>query len=151
MTSHRASRTVFVLNGPNLNLLGHRDPAVYGSATLADVEQLCREEGERLRLEIDFRQSNHEGELIDWVHEAFFSGAAVVGNFVAYTHTSIALMDALEPVKAPLVEVHISDIHAREEFRHQSWVGRVADDAVIGQGVAGYAEALRRVAALLDQ
>ena len=145
------SRTVFVLNGPNLNLHGHRDPAVYGTATLADVEHLCRDEGEKLGLEIVFRQSNHEGELIDWVHEAFFAGAAVVGNFGAYTHTSIALMDALEPVKAPVVEVHISDIHAREEFRHRSWVGMVADDAVIGQGTAGYAEALRRVAALWDR
>ncbi len=142
------TRTVFVLNGPNLNLLGHRDPAVYGTATLADVEQLCRDEAVRLGFEVEFRQSNHEGQLIDWVHEAFFAGAAVIGNFGAYTHTSIALMDALEPVMAPVVEVHISDIHAREEFRHKSWVGMVADDAVIGRGVDGYVIALRRVAEL---
>lgn len=144
------ARTVFVLNGPNLNLLGRRDPEVYGTATLADVERICHEECLRLGLTLDFRQSNHEGVLIDWVHEAFETGASVVGNFGAYTHTSIALMDALAVVTAPFVEVHISDIHAREEFRHVSYVGLVADDHVIGQGVAGYAEALRRVAALLD-
>lgn len=142
------SRTVLVLNGPNLNLLGRRDPAVYGTATLADVEQLCATTCAELGLGLDFRQSNHEGVLIDWIHEAFDAGWAVVGNFGAYTHTSIALMDALAVVEAPVVEVHVSDIHAREQFRHTSYVGLVADDHVIGQGVAGYAEALRRVAAL---
>ncbi|WP_148573930.1 type II 3-dehydroquinate dehydratase [Nocardioides caldifontis] len=142
------SRTVLVLNGPNLNLLGRRDPAVYGTATLADVERMCREEGERLDLTVDCRQSNHEGQLIDWVHEAFETGAAVVGNFGGYTHTSIAIMDALAVVEAPVVEVHISDIHAREEFRHRSYVSLVADAAVIGKGVAGYPEALRKVAEL---
>ena len=144
-------RTAYVLNGPNLNLLGRRDPEVYGTATLADVEQLCHDEGERLGLQVLCRQSNHEGTLIDWVHEAFDAGAAVVGNFGAYTHTSIAIMDALAVVEAPVVEVHISDIHAREDFRHTSYVGMVADDAVVGQGVAGYAEALRRVAAMLGR
>jgi 3-dehydroquinate dehydratase-2 len=142
------SRTVLVLNGPNLNLLGRRDPAVYGTATLDDVEQLCAATCAELGLALDFRQSNHEGVLIDWIHEAFDAGWAVVGNFGAYTHTSIALMDALAVVEAPVVEVHISDIQAREQFRHTSYVGLVADDHVIGQGVAGYAEALRRVAAL---
>ena len=141
---------VLVLNGPNLNLLGRRDPATYGTATLADVERLCVEEGERLGLRVECRQSNHEGVLIDWIHEAIGTGAAVVGNFGAYTHTSIAIMDALAVVEAPVVEVHISDIHAREDFRHVSYVGMVADDAVVGQGVAGYAEALRRVAAMLQ-
>lgn len=140
---------VLVLNGPNLNLLGRRDPATYGEATLADVEHLCAEEGERLGLRVQCRQSNHEGVLIDWIHEAIETGAAIVGNFGAYTHTSIAIMDALAVVEAPVVEVHISDIHAREEFRHVSYVGMVADDAVVGQGVDGYAEALRRVAGLL--
>ncbi len=141
-------RTVLVLNGPNLDLLGRRDPAVYGTATLADVEALCATECAALDLALDFRQSNHEGVLIDWVHEAFEHGWAVVGNFGGYTHTSIALMDALAVVTAPVVEVHISDIRAREEFRRTSYVGLVADDHVIGQGVAGYAEALRRVAHL---
>ena len=140
--------TVFVLNGPNLNLLGRRDPEVYGTATLADVERLCVEECERLGLTLVFRQSNHEGVLIDWVHEAFEAGAAVVGNFGGYTHTSVALMDALDVVTAPVVEVHVSDIHAREEFRHHSYIALVADDAVVGKGVEGYALALRRVADL---
>jgi 3-dehydroquinate dehydratase-2 len=142
---------VFVLNGPNLNLLGHRDRTIYGTATLADVEQLCRDEAARLGLGLDFRQSNHEGVLIDWIHEAIGAGAPVVGNFGAYTHTSIAIMDALAVVEAPVVEVHISDIHAREEFRHTSYVSLVADDAVIGQGVDGYAQAIRRVADLLGE
>jgi 3-dehydroquinate dehydratase II len=146
--TRRDSHTVYVLNGPNLDLLGRRDPEVYGTATLADVEQLCREEATRLELGLVFRQSNHEGELIDWVHEAFDAGAAVVGNFGAYTHTSIAIMDALAVVTAPVVEVHISDIHAREEFRRHSFVSLVADDAVIGKGVDGYALALRRVSEL---
>jgi 3-dehydroquinate dehydratase-2 len=144
----RTDRTVLVLNGPNLNLLGRRDPAVYGTATLADVEALCAAECAQLGLRLDFRQSNHEGILIDWVHEAFESGAAVVANLGGYTHTSIALMDALAVLTAPVVEVHISDIHAREEFRHTSYVSLVADDQVVGRGVAGYAEALRKVAHL---
>jgi 3-dehydroquinate dehydratase-2 len=141
-------RTVHVLNGPNLNLLGRRDPEVYGTATLADVERLCHDEGERLGLRVVCRQSNHEGTLIDWIHEAFDEGAAVVGNFGGYTHTSIAIMDALAVVEAPVVEVHISDIHAREEFRHTSYVGLVADAHVIGRGVQGYVEALQKVAEL---
>ena len=144
------TRSVMVLNGPNLNLLGRRDPEVYGTATLADVEALCVAEGERLGLEVECRQSNHEGVLIDWIHEAFGSGAAVVGNFGAYTHTSIAIMDALAVLTAPVVEVHISDIHAREEFRHLSYVGLVAGAAVVGKGVDGYAEALREVVRLWD-
>lgn len=144
------SRSVLVLNGPNLNLLGRRDPAVYGTATLADVEALCVAEGERLGLAVNCRQSNHEGLLIDWIHEAFDSGAAIVGNFGAYTHTSIAIMDALAVIRAPVVEVHISDIHAREAFRHHSYVGLVADAAVVGKGVPGYAEAIREVVRIWD-
>lgn len=144
----RPVRAVYVLNGPNLDLLGRRDPAVYGTSTLADVERLCLAEGTRLGLEVVFRQSNHEGELIEWVHEAFERGAAVVGNFAAYTHTSIAIMDALAVVEAPVVEVHISDIHAREEFRRHSFVALVADDAVVGHGVDGYRLALQRVVEL---
>ncbi len=145
------TRTVFVLNGPNLNLLGRRDPAVYGTATLGDVERLCADEATRLALDMVFRQSNHEGTLIDWIHEAFERGAAVVGNFGGYTHTSVAIMDALAVIEAPVVEVHLSDIHAREEFRHHSYIALVADDAVVGQGVDGYPEALRRVADLWDR
>ncbi len=139
---------VFVLNGPNLNLLGRRDRTIYGTATLADVEQLCRDEAARLGLGLDFRQSNHEGVLIDWIHEAIGLGSPVVGNFGAYTHTSIAIMDALTNVEAPVIEVHISDIHAREEFRHTSYVSLVATEVIVGHGVAGYAEAVGRVAEL---
>lgn len=139
---------MLVLNGPNLNLLGRRDPAVYGKATLADVEALCVAEGERLGLSVTCRQSNHEGILIDWIHEALDSGSAIVGNFGAYTHTSIAIMDALAVIHAPVVEVHISDIHAREAFRQHSYVGLVAGASVIGKGVDGYAEALGEVARL---
>ncbi len=142
---------VFVLNGPNLNLLGRRDRTIYGTATLADVEQLCRAEADRLGLGIDFRQSNHEGLLIDWVHEAIGVGAPVVANFGAYTHTSIAIMDALANVEAPVIEVHISDIHAREEFRRTSYVSLVATEAIVGKGVDGYVQALQRVARLWDQ
>jgi len=141
-------RTVFVLNGPNLDFLGRRDPEKYGTATLDDVEKMCDEEAERLGFDLVFRQSNHEGELIDWIHEAYDAGAAVVGNFAGYTHTSIAIMDALDMVTAPVVEVHITDIHAREEFRHHSYVALVADDAVVGEGVDGYPRALRRIAEL---
>jgi 3-dehydroquinate dehydratase-2 len=142
---------VLVLNGPNLNLLGRRDRTIYGDATLADVERMCVEEAHRLGLTVDFRQSNHEGVLIDWVHEAIALEAPVVANFGAYTHTSIALMDALENLQAPVIEVHISDIHAREEFRHTSYVSLVATEVIVGHGVAGYPEAVRRVAALWER
>ena len=142
------THSVYVLNGPNLNLLGRRDPATYGTATLADVEQMCKEETERLGLELVFRQSNSEGVLIDWIHEAFEAGAAVIGNFGGYTHTSIAIMDALAVIQAPVIEVHISDIKKREDFRRKSYVSLVADDQVVGQGVDGYPRAIRRVAEL---
>jgi 3-dehydroquinate dehydratase-2 len=140
--------SVLVLNGPNLNLLGRRDPQVYGTATLADVEKLCREEGEALGLDVECCQSNHEGELVDAIHGAFAAGQAVVGNFGAYTHTSVAIMDALAVLTTPVVEVHISNIHAREDFRHHSYVSRVADAVIVGAGIHGYALALRHVAHL---
>jgi 3-dehydroquinate dehydratase-2 len=142
------TRSVYVLNGPNLNLLGRRDPSTYGTATLADVEQMCKEETERLGLELVFRQSNSEGELIDWIHEAFDAGAAIIGNFGGYTHTSIAIMDALAVIEAPVIEVHITDINKREDFRKWSFVSKVADDEIIGQGVDGYPRAIRKVAEL---
>ncbi len=142
------TRTVLVLNGPNLNLLGRRDPAVYGTATLADVEQLCADEAARLGLTADCRQSNHEGQLIDWVQEAFARGAAgLMINPGGYTHTSVALRDALAQLRAPLVEVHLSNVHAREEFRHHSYVSPVATAVVAGMGVEGYLAALRFIAA----
>ena len=137
---------MLVLNGPNLNLLGRRDPEVYGTATLADVEAMCVAEGERLGLQVDCRQSNHEGQLIDWVQEGRRGIAGLVVNAAGYTHTSVALRDAMSAVTVPSVEVHISDIHAREEFRHHSYLTEVCDHHVIGHGVQGYAEAIEWVA-----
>jgi 3-dehydroquinate dehydratase-2 len=144
------TRSVVVLNGPNLNLLGRRDPEVYGTATLADVEELCRKEAAVLGLDVELFQSNNEGALIDRIHDAFNDGAAVVGNFGAYSHTSVAIMDALAVLPTPVVEVHISNIHAREEYRRHSYVSLVADAVIVGAGVNGYVLALRHVAHLLD-
>ena len=140
-------KTILVLNGPNLNLLGTREPAVYGSETLADVEQSCRDEAARLGVAVDFRQSNHEGELIDWIQEAGREIAAgrmigVVFNPGAYTHTSIALHDAIKGAGATVVELHISNVHAREDFRHHSYISPAARGIVVGFGVAGYAIAI---------
>ncbi|MEO5609085.1 MAG: type II 3-dehydroquinate dehydratase [Ornithinibacter sp.] len=138
-------RTVLVLNGPNLNLLGEREPAVYGSATLADVEGLCRAAADLADLHLDFRQSNHEGVLIDWVQEGRSGSAGIIINAAGYTHTSVALRDALSACRVPRVEVHISDIHVREEFRHHSYLTDVCDHVIIGRGVQGYAEAVEWV------
>ena len=141
---------MLILNGPNLNLLGQREPEVYGTATLADVESLCRTEGERLGVDIDYRQSNHEGELIDWIHDAgprCASGelSGVVLNPGAFTHTSIALHDAIKAAAAPVIEVHISNVYAREEFRRVSVVRDLCFATVKGQGPDGYREALTRL------
>lgn len=142
-------RTVLVLNGPNLNLLGSREPEVYGRSTLADVERLCHDTARPLGLTVDFRQSNHEGVLIDAVQEARASMDAVVLNPAGYSHTSIALMDALAACTFPVVEVHLSNVHRREEFRHLSYVSKVAGAVIAGCGVQGYAFALQHVAAQL--
>ncbi len=144
------AHSVLVLNGPNLNLLGQRDPKVYGTARLADVEALCRAEAEALGLRVECVQSNHEGELIDRIHAAFAAGQSVVGNFGAYTHTSVAIMDALAVLTTPVIEVHVSNIHAREEFRQHSYVSLVADAVIVGAGIHGYALALRHVAHLVQ-
>jgi 3-dehydroquinate dehydratase-2 len=141
-------RTVLVLNGPNLNLLGTREPGIYGAATLADVERMCHEEAGKLGLEVDFRQSNHEGRLIDWIHEAGPACAAgrligAVLNAGALTHTSLALHDAIKATGLPVVEVHISNVHAREEVRHHSFVSPVARGIVVGFGAVGYPLAIR--------
>ena len=139
-------RTVLVLNGPNLNLLGEREPDVYGNATLSDVESLCREAADLAGLVVDFRQSNHEGTLVDWVQEGRSGSAGIIINAAGYTHTSVALRDALSASIVPRVEVHISDINAREEFRHHSYLSDVCDHVIIGRGVQGYAEAVGWVA-----
>ncbi|WP_288472598.1 type II 3-dehydroquinate dehydratase [Paracidovorax oryzae] len=145
------SRSVFVLNGPNLNLLGTREPAVYGSQTLADVQQLCEAACARHGLALQFRQSNHEGDLVDWIHEAGRLHAAgqlagVVLNAAAYTHTSVALLDAVKGTGVPLVELHISNVHARESFRHHSYIASAARAVMCGFGVPGYALAIDAVA-----
>ncbi len=143
--------TLLILNGPNLNLLGTREPEIYGSTTLADVEALCRQAGSRHGFEIDFRQSNHEGVLVDALHEAGRAHAAgtlagVVFNAGALTHTSLALHDAIKGVAVPVVEVHISNVHAREPFRHHSWLSPVAAGIVVGFGIDGYALAIEGLA-----
>ena len=140
---------VFVLNGPNLNLLGKRQHEIYGSETLADIERLCHEEASRLGLRVDFRQSNAEHVLIDWIHEAREAAEGIVINPAAYTHTSVAIQDALAACSQPILEVHISNIHKREPFRQHSYVSAVASAVISGCGSQGYALALARIAQLL--
>lgn len=139
--------TVFVLNGPNLNLLGLREPEIYGSDTLDDIAGMLEDRARELGLQIDLRQSNHEGHLVDWLHEAQAEDAkAVLLNAGAYTHTSIALHDAIKAVKTPVIEVHLSNPHKREEFRHTSYVGRAARGTVAGFGALSYLVALEAAA-----
>lgn len=141
--------TVFVLNGPNLNLLGTREPEIYGRATLADIEARVRARAAELGFTIEFRQTNHEGVLVDWLHEARETGArGVLLNAGAYTHTSIALLDAIKAIGVPVIEVHLSDPDTREPFRHLSYVGMAAVDVVKGLGPESYLVALERAAAL---
>jgi len=145
------SKTVFVLNGPNLNLLGTREPQVYGAHTLADVERLCQDACTRHGLQLRFHQSNHEGQLLDWIHEAgrlHAQGqlAGVILNAGAYTHTSIALMDAVKGTGVALLELHISNVFAREAFRHHSYLSPVARAVMCGFGVQGYVLAVEAVA-----
>lgn len=142
---------ILILNGPNLNLLGTREPAVYGSATLDDVRALCEATGQRLGLTVDFRQSNHEGVLVDWLHEAGAAHRAgtlrgVVFNAGAYTHTSVALHDAIKGTGVPVVELHISNVHAREPFRHHSYLSPAAVGIVGGFGIDGYVLAMEGLA-----
>jgi len=144
------SRIVYVLNGPNLNLLGTREPEVYGRETLADVEAECKRVAKELKLKLDFRQSNAEHELIEWIQDARTRAAGIVINPAALSHTSVAILDALKACTCPIIEVHISNIHAREPFRHHSYVSGVASGVIVGFGTQGYAFALRRMAALLD-
>ena len=133
---------ILILNGPNLNMLGLREPDIYGHDTLSDVEAACRSHAAGLGLEVDCRQSNHEGQLIDWIHEARTAFAGIVINPGAYSHTSVALLDALKAVEKPVVEVHLSNIHQRESFRHHSYVSQAAKGVICGLGVQGYLSAL---------
>ncbi|MGA7787548.1 MAG: type II 3-dehydroquinate dehydratase [Xanthobacteraceae bacterium] len=145
------AKTIYVLNGPNLNLLGAREPKIYGRATLADVEKLCITTAERHGLTVEFRQSNHEGEIVDWINQAHAENAAgLVINPAALTTTSIAILDALLIMKTPVIEVHISNIHAREEFRRPSYVSKAARAVICGFGINGYALAIAGLAAMLD-
>jgi 3-dehydroquinate dehydratase-2 len=143
------SRIVYLLNGPNLNLLGKRQPEIYGHETLADVERDCRALCAELKLDLRFFQSNREYELIDWIHEARGAAGGIVINPAAFTHTSVALLDALNAFEGPVIEVHISNVHKRESFRHHSYVSLRAEGVIAGCGVQGYQLALRRIATLL--
>jgi 3-dehydroquinate dehydratase II len=144
------AKTLYVLNGPNLNLLGTREPHIYGRATLADVEKLCRSTAERHGFAMVFRQSNHEGQIVDWINEARAEQAAgLIINPAGHTTTSIAILDALLAMQVPVVEVHISNIHAREEFRRHSYISRAARAVVCGFGVEGYALAISGLVSLL--
>jgi len=144
------TKPVFILNGPNLNLLGQRQPEIYGRETLADVEAACRALADEFGLEIRFHQSNAEFQLIDWIHEAREKACGIIVNPGALTHTSIAILDALNMCDMPVLEVHISNIHKRESFRHHSYVSLRAEGVVAGFGTEGYLLALRRMASLVS-
>ncbi len=143
------AKTVYVLNGPNLNLLGQRQPEIYGRETLADVETACRAVAAEAGLEIRFFQSNHEGVIVETIHEARREAAGIVINPGAYSHTSVAILDALNTFEGPVIEVHISNIHKREAFRHHSYVSGRADGIIAGFGTEGYLAAVRRLGTLL--
>jgi 3-dehydroquinate dehydratase II len=146
-----APKPVLVLNGPNLNMLGKRQPQIYGRETLADVEKACRAEAERLGLAVDFAQSNHEGALVDLIQAGREKNSAIVINAGAYTHTSVALLDALNAAELPVVEVHISNIYKRENFRHHSYISPAAVGVIAGLGIQGYVLALQALARLLKR
>ena len=140
---------IYILNGPNLNLLGKRQPHIYGHETLADVEADCRKLASELGHEIHFHQSNREYEIIDWIHQAREDGAGIVINPAAFTHTSLAILDALNTFEGPVIEIHISNVHKRESFRHHSFVSHRADGVIAGLGIEGYQLGIRRVATML--
>ena len=143
------SRLVYMLNGPNLNLLGKRQPHIYGHETMADVERDCRALATELKLDLVFHQSNREYEIIDWIHEARDTACGLVINPAAFTHTSVAILDALNTCEFPIFEVHISNVHKREEFRHHSFVSGRADGVIAGFGTQGYTLAIQRLATLI--
>lgn len=142
--------TVLILNGPNLNLLGFREPHIYGRTTLDDIAAVCRRRGQELGLSIDFRQSNSEADLITWIQEARDSHAAIIINAGALSHSSIAILDSLQAVGLPTIEVHLSNIYRREPFRHHSYVSRIADGIICGLGARGYAMAVEAMAQILE-
>jgi 3-dehydroquinate dehydratase-2 len=144
-----AEPTILVLNGPNLNMLGKREPAIYGATTLADIEAMCAETARAAGLGLEFRQSNHEGELVTWCQEARERHAGIVINAGAYTHTSVALRDALIAAEVPAIEVHISNIYAREPFRHHSFLSAIAVGVICGLGPRGYVAAIEAMAEIV--
>ncbi|WP_219413606.1 type II 3-dehydroquinate dehydratase [Pseudonocardia nigra] len=146
MSASGEARRALVLNGPNLGRLGAREPEKYGSTTYAGLVELCERTGAELGLAVEVRQTDHEGELIGWLHEAADAGTPVVLNAAAWTHTSVAVRDACAQLTTPLIEVHITNVHAREEFRHHSYISDVATGVIVGLGVDGYALALRWIA-----
>ena len=143
------TKPVFVLNGPNLNLLGTREPKIYGTTSLADVEAMCHQRAKALGLTVSFRQSNSEAQIIDWIHEGIRGSSGIIINPAAFTHTSVAILDALKNVKHPIIELHISNPHQREEFRHRSFVTLVATGLICGVGVNGYPLAVEAMAMLI--
>lgn len=145
MTS--TAKPIYVLNGPNLNLLGSREPDIYGATTLEEIETLMHDAGDALGLTIEFRQSNQEGELVDWIQEAGAKGAGLILNAAAYTHTSVAIGDAVAAIGVPVIEVHLSNIFAREEFRHHSYISAGAKGVICGFGALGYKMALSALGA----
>jgi 3-dehydroquinate dehydratase II len=142
------AKTILVLNGPNLNLLGLREPALYGTLTLAQLQKMVEDEAKALNMQVDFRQSNHEGELVTWIQDAGLAAVPILLNAGAYTHTSIAIHDAIRGSNAVVAEVHLSNVYAREEFRHKSYVSPVAKGVIAGFGAQGYIIGLRALAAL---
>jgi len=144
------SKTILFLNGPNLNMLGVREPEIYGATTLAEVEKISEVQAAMRGLVIDFRQSNTEGELVSWIQEAIEKFDGIIINPAAYTHTSVAILDALKMVKGPVIELHISNPHTRESFRHKSYVSLAATGIIAGLGVAGYRVAIDAMAELLN-
>ena len=144
-------KAIYVLNGPNLNLLGTREPEIYGRTTLADIGDMAAAEAKAHGLEVVFRQSNHEGELVEWIHEARLKSAGVIINGGAYTHTSVAIHDALRALTCPIVEVHLSNTFAREEFRHRSLISPVAKGLIVGFGANSYVLAVDALASLIEE
>jgi 3-dehydroquinate dehydratase II len=143
--------TILILNGPNLNLLGVREPSTYGRETLADIEEACLERAAGLGLAVEFRQSNHEGQLVDWIQEARETADGIILNAGAYTHTSVAILDALTASELPVIEVHLSNVYRREAFRHHSYVSQVARGVIAGLGAHGYELALEAIARLVEE
>lgn len=144
------TKPILILNGPNLNMLGTREPHIYGATTLAQVEEMCAKRAKDFGYAIEFKQSNHEGQIVDWVHAAINGAAGIIINPAAYTHTSVAILDALSMFKGPIIELHISNVHRREPFRHHSYVSQTATAIMCGFGVKGYPLAVEAMAGLIE-